>query len=370
MIEEMKTAYRFLIVLGLGAVLLLFSIMIPVASSDADFSIYNTGWNGCSQLGVKAYQTGSFLPSVDISASSEESIHHLPLNELELDPSDSAIMIIGPAIDFDKEEASYIDDYMRRGGIVLLADDVGTGNQLLSGLKDTTTRIGGDIIADLSFDKQPEFGVTTNFTDHNITKGINRLLMNYPSTVIPSVRCISLINSSEASWLDINGNDDIDPDESLGPFNIMTIERYGRGSLIVLSEPSLLINQMRNKFNNSVLVDNLIEFMTEDRSTLVIDEYHRDSANPVQITTNFVKRMDFASKIGILVGITALFILISTPYPRRAWKLLERLLNKLLAEEAVKRITKEEVMTTIYKEHPDWDRKVLTKIIDDIEGDI
>ncbi len=369
MIEEMKTAYRFLIVMGLGAVLLLFSIMVPVASSDADFSIYNSGWNGCSQLGVKAYQTGSFLPSVDVSTSSEEKIHHLPLNELDLNPSDSAIMIIGPTIDFEKEEASYIDDYLRKGGIVLLADDVGTGNQLLDGIMTTTTRISRDIIADLSFDKQPEFGVTTNITEHNLTKGVNRLLMNYPSTIIPSGRCIPLINSSEASWLDTNGNDDIDPDESLGPFNIMTIEQYGRGSLIVLSEPSLLINQMRNKFNNSNLVDNLVEFMTEDRSTLVIDEYHRDSANPVRVTTNFVKRMNFASKTGILVGITAVFILISTPYPKKGWKLLERLLNKLLAEEALKRPTKEDVMATIHNDHPDWDQKVLTKMIRDIEGE-
>lgn len=369
MIEEIKTAYRFLIVIGIAVVMLLLSVTVPIISSNADFSIYNTSWNGCSSLGREAYETGSFIPTIDISGSTEERILHSPLDSLgdDLDPRDSAIMIIGPETEFTDAEVDYIKDYIAGGGILFLADDFGTGSELLYDLQ-TETTISGVEMKDLSFMKSSEFAVTRDIESHNITAGIDTLMMNHPSTVSMGKTSRSLINSSGTSWLEKEPNDKRDADEPLGPFPILTIEEYGDGELIVLSDPSMLINNMILEFNNSRLVSNLISYITDERGTLVIDESHRDQTNPVHYTKLFVGTLDIREKIGIITGIIILFIVISSPYPRKIWNGLERLLNKLLSEEKKKGSDLEENLEKVFKKHPDWDRDLMRRLIDDIEG--
>jgi hypothetical protein len=369
MIEEIKTAYRFLIVMGVGGILFLFSVLVPVLSSDADFSIYNSSWNGCSTLGREAYQTGSFLPTIDISSSSEEKVVHSSFADLsdQLDPTDSAIMIIGPELDFDIDEGRFVHDFLNEGGMVLLADDVGSGNQLL-GYLNTSTRVSGEIMIDLSFMKKAEFAVTNDLVPHNITEGVETLLMNYPSTISHSKETRPLINSSGASWQDRTRNGRRDVGEPLGPFSILTVEKYGKGQLIVLSEPSFLINNMRNQMDNSQLVSNLIDYISRERDTLVIDESHRDLTNPVQVANIFVGRLNLGEKVGILIGLSVFFLIISTPYPKLIWKRLESLLNKLLTEEEQSGPGPSEVIDEVLGRHPDWDRNQLERYIQEIGG--
>jgi hypothetical protein len=370
MIEEMKTAYRFLIVLSLGGLLLLFSVLVPVISSNADFSIYNTSWNGCSNIGKEAYSTGSFLPSIDVSSSSEEMIVHSSFVELreDLDPDDSSIMIIGPELEFTGDEIRFLHDYMFYGGILFLADDFGSGDQLLGSLE-TDTRISQKTMIDLSFMKQPVFSLTSDIRPHNITDGVNTILMNYPSTISGDNSSITLINSSEASWLDEKRDDERSIDEEMGPFSILTMEDYGEGKLIVLSDPSLLINNMRDEFDNSRLISNIISYISNGRSSLVIDESHRDLTNPVQVSNIFVGNLNLGSKISIITGFILFFILISTPYPKRIWKALERLLNKLLSEEEKGKTTLEENLKVVFQKHPEWDKDLMNRLIDDIGVD-
>lgn len=369
MIEEIKTAYRFLIVLGIGGLLLLLSVMVPVVSSDADFSIYNTGWNGCSELGKEAYGTGSLLPTVDISSSSQERILHTSLDELEgdIDPENSAIMIIGPELDFNEEERSYLHEFTALGGILFIADDFGSSDRLLSHLQ-TDTRITGSAMMDLSFMKSAEFSVTRDMKEHNITEGVDTILMNHPSTVSPGNNAETLINSSGASWLDRDLDGVRDVEEPQGPFSILTVENYGRGELIILSEPSLLINDMKEHFNNSRLLSNLIEHITNDRDTLVIDESHRDLANPVQYSNMIVGSLDIRGRIGILTGLIIFLVVISTPLPLKIWRGSKTLLRKVLSEESRKEPALDETLKRLFEKHPDWDRETIRRMIDDIEG--
>ena len=182
MIEQMKIAYRYLIIMGLGAFLLLLTLYVPIISSQEDFSIYNTDWNGCSGLGRDVYSTGSFLPTIDVSESSEGLIVHNTLDEYrnEIDYQRSSILVIGPSDDFSEPEGSFVHDFMVKGGIFMLADDFGTGNQILKMLN-TSSRISGEVLMDLSFMKKGEFSVTTDLSSHSITRNVSMVLMNYPS---------------------------------------------------------------------------------------------------------------------------------------------------------------------------------------------
>lgn len=371
MIEQVKTAYMYLIIMGIGIILLIFSMMVPILSSTQDFSIYNTGWNGCSNIGRGIYENGSFLPTIDLSASSEESIAHNPLDDLEgvIKPKDSCIFMIGPDIEFTDDEGRFIDRYLKDGGIVLLADDVGTGNDLLGRLN-TTTRITSRTMYDLAYNTDSPFAITTEFSDHPITQDISMLILNYASTISPSERSRPIVNSSRTSWLSNDDNKIWDDGEPQGPFPLMTIEPYGRGTIIVLSDPSLLINNMNKveRGDNAVFIQNLVKFMTEGRSTTVIDESHRDLTNPVQYSNIIISRLETGPKVAMLTVISAIFIILNTSYPKRSIEVLRRAIERLLSERHEEDRESRAPIEIVMEKHPKWDRKVLDRIIKDIEG--
>ncbi|MBN1539976.1 MAG: hypothetical protein JW939_07515 [Candidatus Thermoplasmatota archaeon] len=368
-IEQIKTAYRYLLVMGAGMILLLFSVMVPVLSSDSDFSIYNTGWNGCSRLGKDTYSTGSFIPTIDLSASSEERVVHSSFSEIGSDirPSRSSLLIIGPDISFSREEGEFAHEFLSEGGLVLLADDFGTGNELLSYLN-TTTRFSGRMMLDLSYMKSSKFSVTTEFFPHEVTRNLTMLLMNMPSTVVPSTKAFPVINSSKTSWLSLDGNERWDEDDPSGPFPILTIEKYGRGILAVLSEPSLLINQMRKEMDNGIFVQNLLGFISDGRDSVMIDESHRDLTNPVQVTNSFVASLDLHQKVGIMIALTIVFLVMSTELPRMLMGSVRKLIDRLLSEKPDGPGDARAPLEMVMERHPDWDRAELERLIRDIEG--
>ena len=67
-----------------------------------------------------------------------------------------------------------------------------------------------------------------------------------------------IASSSIASWLDSDANRAQDIGEPKGPFPVIARERLGQGSIILLSDPSVLINGMREQLDNAVLADNLL----------------------------------------------------------------------------------------------------------------
>ncbi|MCK5773343.1 MAG: hypothetical protein KAH57_06100 [Thermoplasmata archaeon] len=369
MIEQVRAAYRYLFVLGLGAVLLAISIMVPVISSSADFSIYNTGWNGCSDLGKETYETGSFLPTIDLSATTKEVVAHRSFasGELDINPAATSIIIIGPEVTFTREEGEFTHEFLTEGGVMLIADDFGTGNDLLSYLE-TSTRISGRKMVDLSFMKIPELSVSTDMAQHRITRNVSMLLFNYPSTVIPSISAVPIVNSSQTSWLE-NEEDTLQTiNEGSGPFPILTIERYGEGALIVLSEPSLLINQMKKKMDNGLFASNLIHYLSEGRNTILIDEAHHDLNDPVHIIDSFQQGFDPAERIGLLIGLCSIFLMYEVGIHRKLFSMLERLQSIIFKEDEPDRPDRDDIFRSLMLGHPTWDEVTLNRLMDDIEG--
>ncbi|MBN1540164.1 MAG: hypothetical protein JW939_08475 [Candidatus Thermoplasmatota archaeon] len=369
MIEPVKTAYRYFLIMGTGITLLVISVMVPVLSSDADFSIYNSGWNGCSDLGRDVYRTGSFIPTVDISGSTEERVAHGSFSELRdmIRPGETSLMIIGPSTEFTRIEGEFVHDLLMRGGTLLLADDFGTGNQLLSYLN-TTTRITEKRMLDLSYMKDTGFSVTTETTDHPVCDNVSMLMLNAPSTISPSPGARSVLNSSRTSWIDLDGDERLGDDEPLGPFPLMTVEKYGRGELIVLSEPSLLINQMNDHMDNGRFVLNIVDIVTAGKETTVIDESHRDVNDPVRFMNFMVTDLGTDQKVGLLVLVTVIFIFLNTPFPGKIMKGARKLIDRVFQERERAKEKSDEPLEVVASRHPDWDRRVLERLVKEIEG--
>jgi hypothetical protein len=166
---------------------------------------------------------------------------------------------------------------------------------------------------DLAFDKKPEFSVCFTFADDRLSKNVTSILLNHPSSLtVQGTATETIASSSIASWLDSDANRAQDIGEPKGPFPVIARERLGQGSIILLSDPSVLINGMREQLDNAVLADNLLLEVGELRTAVYFDESHRAYFDPISITTTLTGDLSLDSKIAILTLAFVLLLWIST----------------------------------------------------------
>jgi len=374
--SKLKRGYVATAALILSVLLLSLTLVTPAISTTADFSIFNSGWNGTSELAISTFKSGKFAPSFATRATGTDiDVVQLGFDQLALDPSESALVVIGPTRGFSGEEARIAGDFVRAGGILLLADDFGTGNQLLQGMG-ATSRISGSLVMDLAFDKKPEFSVCFDLRPDPLTKNVSSLLLNYPSSISVNASTTSVLAyTSIASWQDSNGNRERDAGERTGPFPMMVKEKLGNGTIVMLADPSVLINGMAKYLNNSALDENLVSEICTGRSSVFFDENHRDFFNPVAVTLNFSNSVSDQAKAVIIVLAFLLVLWIATDYVDMAVAfMVERAKNVYaMAVSILLGWTKrspstpvtptEHLETELIARHPDWRPGVLHYVV-------
>ena len=355
--------------MAIASVLLIISMAAPVVSTTADFSIFNSGWNGTSKLAILTYKAGKFVPDFQVKSSGTEiTISQLGLDEINLDPVTSSLVVIGPGKAFTSAEGRIVGDFVRNGGKLLLADDFGTGNSLLIGMG-ATSRFSNLLVMDLAFEKQPEFSVVYDLRTDSITENVSTLLLNYPSSLTISGGAEALAFSSIASWLDTNGNRLQEWGEPRGPFSIAARERLGTGSILLLSDPSVLINGMAAHMDNEIFGVNVIDDVCNERTAVFFDESHRTFFDPIAVAMQFTGQVSDNAKaiVALLAFVLALWIFTDVVDRTVAWTVrkTKTLLNAIAgalglrffrrkAPTPPKAMSKEELLEKIVQEHPDW----------------
>ncbi|MFX0207916.1 MAG: DUF4350 domain-containing protein [Candidatus Hodarchaeota archaeon] len=368
MIPSMKRFYKYLLIYALALVLIASALTVPILTSDTDFSIYNTGWNGCSNLTERTHKIGRQLPTITVkNTDANTQIIHDSFINYDLKPTKSSILIIGPSLKFSDKEANYIQHFLLEGGKVLLADDFGTGNDLLQKIN-ATTRFSLSLLIDLAYEKKPQYGVVFNFQEHPITTNVSRILLNFATTLFVGDNTTVLANSSAGSWLDRNMNGKMDDWEQKGPLPILAIERYGEGELILLSDPSILINLMYKYLDNSMFNENLLGYLGNDRDVIMIDESHRDTAEAFTSVFFMAAALATLQKIGILILLGVTLFLLVTNIPKqiiiRTRNGITSYLGRLRKKKSTK--TADVSIITVMNRHPSWDKNILIKIVREI----
>ncbi|OGS55300.1 MAG: hypothetical protein A3K60_03550 [Euryarchaeota archaeon RBG_19FT_COMBO_56_21] len=364
---RLAKGYVSIIVIGAAAVLLLVSMFAPAVSSSEDFAIYNTGWNGTSGLAVSTFELGKFSPSFELAnTGTSMEVVQMGLEELDLEPVDSALAIIGPSVVFTAAEGELVGEFVRNGGILLLADDFGTGNTLLEGMG-AKSRLSGKLAMDLAFNKKPEFSVCFDLRSDQLTKNISALLLNYPSSIdIDAATTKPIAYTSVASWLDLNNDMLQEFGEPRGPFVLMARESLGAGSIVLLSDPSLLINGMQEYLNNSALSDNIVSEICTGRTSVFFDESHRNYFDPISITMEFTNSVSPNAKAGVVLLTFVLVLWITTDYVDRVVSLairrvivaytwiLKHIFRSSRKPTETHALSPEEIEEQLSERHPDW----------------
>lgn len=97
--------------------------------NSTNFSIYNTGWNGTSEF-MEKFRNHPNEGQISTIVGSSNILNRL--NASEMNDSQGALIILGPAVHYDFSESLAVLMYAINGGRVLIADDFGTANDILS----------------------------------------------------------------------------------------------------------------------------------------------------------------------------------------------------------------------------------------------
>jgi len=202
----------------------------------------NTDWNGCSSI-----------------YNSSENSHLVFDYSQPLSPTSSVLTLIGPSTAFSPSEVRVIEQYLLAGGLVLLADDFGTGNSLLQGLN-ASARFSREPLDDLLFYSRNEnFPLIVNFSQSRITANISSVVMNHPSFIeINDPNNVEAVAwSSPFSFVDLNNTNRPPPNATIEAFPVVAYTQIGEGSLVLVSDPGIFANDLIDLYDNSKLFDDL-----------------------------------------------------------------------------------------------------------------
>ena len=228
-------------------VLLLVSVIGVVSRNHSptdDLFVRNPFWNGLSE--VYNLLDPIRVQNLDVLYRS--------------DPSSSTLLFIGPSTGFSVDEVESVKVFAERGGHVIVADDFGSGNELLEGLG-LDVRFTGDLLMDSVFyDMEHTYPRLLNFSAHNME---NRdIVLNYATTLSDDflVHCIE--TSSPFSFVSRERLVEIRAYPVLGRVE------YGEGEITLFSDSSVWINGMIEKAGNKNLLLSMVE------GSVYIDEVH------------------------------------------------------------------------------------------------
>lgn len=361
--RTLRRFYTVLALLALGGGLLALAFATPLLATRADFSAYNAGWNGASQLARSVHGAGAFNPLfAPAQGGGRAEVQPAPLDLYPLDPGGDAVLIVGPRAPFSAAEIEHLRSFLARGGTLVLADDFGTGNDVLVGVG-AQSRIMNGRALDFAFAKRPEFTIAIDFVDHPLTDGVQRVLLNYPAAILPGNGTLLLANTTDAAWLDADADSERDATEVAGPFGWLASEPVGDGTLIVLSDPSILINGMQELGHNARFRENLVAFLSEREGSVVIDEAHRDTADPLAYVGLRVRAMPLWARIAAVAAASTLVLLVATGKLRAPFEGLRGLLARVLSAPEPEP-AREALIERLRKRHPQWDETALREILD------
>lgn len=368
------------VVVAVSILVLSLSLVAPVISTTTDFSIYNTGWNGTSDLAISAYKSGKLNPTFQLSTTgSDMEVTHMPLTSFDLIPDKSSLIVIGPTLDFTDAEGRMVGDFVRAGGKLLLADDFGTGNSLLRGMN-ATSRFSGELLMDLAFDKQPQFPLCFDINvKSNITGFVSTLLLNFPTSITVDWGTSVLAWSSIASFLDVNGDHLHDWAEPFKAHPLIAVEHMGDGSILLVSDPSMLINSMLDQADNRIFANNSMAFLSEAREKIFFDESHRDFFDPVTVSMQTVGGLPDLVKAVIITFVMFICVALLTDVPKRffrwmlngilwIWRsLLGIIFRRRKRTEPRRKLTDEELIIAVMGRHPEWRPGILRMLLEQAE---
>jgi len=268
--KERRALITVITLLIVFAIFLTSIIILSGEKKTSQLSAYSDRWNDISKFrenliesrfdnGKKSIETRSILSSPTV------------LKNIK-NPEDYVYVAIGIEKEYSEDEVTAIIDFVYSGGSIIIADDFGYGNSLSETVTNSeesfNTGFFGKQLWDENFLKDPQFiKINVHKDESGFFEGV--ILLNNATALMPHQKSESwygktLVSSSNKGWIDVNGDghhSPLVPGEEMGRKSIVQEIRMGDGKALFVSDPSIFINDMWNRENNSAFALAMIEYL-------------------------------------------------------------------------------------------------------------
>ncbi len=339
----MNKTIRYLILILLILTFLTMPLTVPMFKSSTAYSMFNTGWDGgVSGFARLAYHRGKTITpifqSFDIAGVGGD--------------LDGVLLIIGPNVTFTAAEMEGgIKLFLERGGNTLfIADDFGTGNEILRALN-VPVGISKDPLRDFFYDKDDRFVVSVRIEDPPIlARNVTEIITNEPSAII--VTGNGEAYASKVSMVNFHRR----------MFPLLTEVRYGKGRIVVLSDPDVLTNQLYGE--NEPFLRNLIDYLGGGDRFYIDEAHHPDFNLYTTGTVTITRVLSRRTAIGLMLLIATMILL----WEIGAFGITARLTSRLLARLFNENENVEEVALLLAEERGGWDEKEIIEMLERMGG--
>jgi hypothetical protein len=229
----------------------LFIGVLRFSQNTDDFSTFNPDWNGGKQIKNELSEKHVVIEMPDTD--------DVP----EYDPNLTAYIILRSEGEFSKKDFDIIKRFLENGGLLITADDFGSGNDLLNNL---TTNIAFSnllMLDDVNYRENITFPVVTTYITN-----VSNITLNYPTSLIVNDTSVKILaRSSTFTWLT---KGDMERGYG-GSYPVIATTSSGKGTIIAIADPSIFINSMLPMTDNRLLLGKLVE----NRNIIIFDERMR-----------------------------------------------------------------------------------------------
>ncbi len=238
--------------------------------SQQDMGLSNPYWNGMTQV------SGDIRPLYNVSTLSDNG-------------SGTTFLVLNPQDNFTAAESSVVRSFIESGGLVVVMDDYGAANSLLQNIDSPITLDQVPLCQDVDYHLRPSFPIITDITPSLVTSNVSSIVFDHPVSLNITGNASVIASTSRLGWLDLNDNGLLDKDEPSGIYPVAAQANYGKGELIVIGDPDVLINSMQDKGDNRVLVSNIVS-----TGIVYVDASHGQSIPPLASVLFTIKYNIFA----------------------------------------------------------------------------
>lgn len=201
-------------------------LLLHLSGSGEEFSRYNQNWNGTSRFFEMVEGRGA-----------------VGMHEAKaLDAHRNAILIVPLPEAPNEEEIVHYRAFLERGNTMVVLGKGNETNGFLSGLGSRIRVSTSGVL--LSLDSRyptPASVIGFRKKEDPLLVNVSSIVLNHPAALEGGE---ALYVTSVLSWIDTNGDMRVNADEGMRSYPVAVREGIGGGTLLVVGDPSLLLNGM------------------------------------------------------------------------------------------------------------------------------
>ncbi|MGA7075036.1 MAG: DUF4350 domain-containing protein [Halobacteriota archaeon] len=333
-----------------------------LSSSKEDFSTYNSEWNGCSRI-------------KELSHSAENRPVRAVFSTNDLVGMDRGVLVMlnpSNSVSTTENDIVNVKTFVQNGGALLLSADTSDTSPLLQGLG-LSDRVGFDkgLLRDdmMNWVDSANPQIST-FAPSTITTDVHRVYFNYGTVLditntsgTPDITVLA--KSGPSSYLSAVYNGPAAPSNGSsaprGEKAVLASVEYGKGTVVLCSDPSVFINGMLDKGDNKRLYENIVANLTRDDATvpIIFDESHR-AQQPVGSLIYSQLISSDAAKYAFVLGALGLFL------TGMAGVRLTRRTRLDHVDQVEAPLDEATIIDDIAERHPRWNRALLKELLNNL----